>query len=100
MGFLPHLENLHHPPRRPNRLRMLRRRTDRHRLVFGVREKVQAPADGADKPDQHPHNGEHDMGHKCGEEQRQAEGGDNRPSGGRRELDEVMRFGMIVLHGQ
>ena len=38
---------------------------------------------------------------KCGEEQRQAEGGDNRPGRWRRQLDGIFALGMvIVLHGQ
>ena len=79
---------------------MLRRRTDGHRLVFGMRKKIQAPAHGTDKPDHHSDNGEDKMRDKAREKKRQSEGGHDWPSRGRRELDGILRLGMIVLHGQ
>jgi hypothetical protein len=68
--------------------------------MLGMREKVEAPADGANKPDHHTYYGEHKMGDERREKQRQAKSRDDRPSGWRRELDEVFGFGGIVLHGQ
>ena len=61
MGHAPNLKNPHNPPGGPNRGGMLRRRADRHRLVLGMREEVETPANGANQPHQHSSDGEHEM---------------------------------------
>ena len=79
---------------------MLRGRTEGHRLVLGMRKKIQAPAHAANKPDHHSHDGKHEVRDKCGEKKGQTEGGYDRPSRWRRELDGILCLGGIVLHGQ
>ena len=74
--------------------------THRHRLMLGMREKIQAPANPAGNSNNNASNGEGNISDKGGEEQRQAESGDDRPGRRRRQLDIIfaLRGMVIVLH--
>src|SRR4029077_11442999 len=100
MGHLSHFENPHYPASGADRLGMLRGRTQGNRLVLGMRKKIQAPANPANKPDNHSHDGKHTVRDKRGEKKSEAEGGNDWPSRWRRQLNGILCLGGIVLHGQ